>query len=53
MNNRHIQARRRVQFTHLSRVEEANANPPAQPRKPVNTEPRRALAERKLTLIGG
>ncbi len=51
--NRHLQARRRVQFTHLFRIEETGAKPPAQPPKPADAEPRLAPAERKLILLGG
>jgi len=45
MTHRHLQARRRVQFTQLARNAEAAPKAPAQPRVPLAFVPRKAHAK--------
>jgi len=45
MTHRHLQARRRVQFTQLARNVEAAPKTPAQPRMPLAFVPRKPHAK--------
>jgi hypothetical protein len=48
MTNRQMQARRRVQFTHLARTAEQPEKLPTQARQPVRDERRRAPDDYEL-----